>query len=1014
MAHERRVVTVVFADIVGSTEVGSHHDPEVVRATLTGTFRRLNDLLVSNGGTVEKFIGDAVMAVFGAPLIHEDDAERAARAAAAMRDAVAEMAATATVPLTLRIGVNTGEVVMERPEPGAAAVGLVTGIAVNVAARLEQAASAGEILVGALTHELTEAVASYGPPRDVHGKGVGRIRAWPLLTITSAIPGARASSRTPFVGRQRELAALAEAFDRVESSGAAQLVTIFGSAGAGKSRLVDEFLAAEHDAPVRRGRCLPYGAGSSFWPIREILQSDARIAASDALDEAAAKMRAAVFAACGSDPDDARAVAATLVAIACPEIGLGGNLAQDLGWALRRYLEGRAKSPMVLVVEDIHWAEPAVLGALDQLAQRLRAPVMILCTARPELLDTTPGWGGGRRPTIAIDLQPLAATDVETLVNALVGNRLADVRSQVRMRAEGNPLYVQEFARMLLEDPGAATMPPNIHGLIAARIDRLSPGLRRLLQTAAVVGKVFWADALVAVLDDSDNEAYLREAEDRELIVALAERGLSGGRGYRFSHVLVRDVAYASIAKSDRLRMHDRLAAWLERVAGDRAGEYVDIIAHHAEQAYVLARELHHAETARIGRRAFDDVLAAAQRANRWSDRRTVLALYQRANAIANEVGVAEPVLADLIVNQAMLRHAIDGTPEAIAGLDEILPRVRAAGATRALVELLLRIGSVYLAEVELSLERYREALDVATAIGDPELVTTAMLSVVEPIWSVVGDFDESARILEGAVAYARAHGARKGLDRGFRQLALLQSQQGRLTEAFEHMAESRRYRDEAITTLERINHANYEADFALHAGDFSAAATFGRESLRLSRELGDRRRIREAATTLGEALYYHGEFAEARAVLEEGLASTDAQSEPGWYPEVCWRLALACRALGDLAAARRHADNANATALANDLHAVDWSKATLGVVLGASGQAEADQLFRDAIAQADQRRAMQGGRVRLLYAEMLVEQRRTDEARAVLRQALETFSDPAASSWRKRAEALLSRCVPV
>jgi len=723
-------------------------------------------------------------------------------------------------------------------------------------------------------------------------------------------------------------------------------------------------------------------------------------------------MRAAVFAACAGDPEDARAVAATLVAIACSETGAGGNVAQDLAWALRKYLEGRARSPMVLIIEDIQWAEPAVLSAIDQLAQRLRAPVMILCTARPELLDTIPGWGGGRHPAIAIDLEPLAAPEVEALVTALVGSRLSDIRSEVSRRAEGNPLYVQEFARMLLEDPGAASLPPNVQGLIAARIDRLSPGLRRMLQTAAVVGKVFWSDALSAMLDGSDATAYLREAEERELIVPLAERGLSGGRGYRFSHVLVRDVAYASIAKSDRLRLHDWLTTWLER-AGDRAGEYVDIIAHHAEQAYLLARELEFAETARVGGRAFDAVLAAAQRANRWSDRRTVLGLYERAHEIANEVSAREPVLVDLIANVAMLRHTIDGTPDAMRGLDEILPRVRAAGPTRALADLLMRIGSVRVTEVELSLQRYREAVDVAKAIGDPELVTTAMLSVVHPIWSVVGDFEESARILEAAVDYAQEHGAREGLARGFRQLALLRSQQGRFAEALGHMDKSRRYLDEAIAPMQRQGRAQNEAVFALSVGDFAAATTFGREALRLSRELGGRWRIREVSITLGESLYYHGELAEARTVLEEGLASTDVASEPGWYPEVCWRLALVCLALDDLAAALTHAENANATALSSDLHAVVWAKAALGAVLGARAQPEGDQLFREAIEQADQRRVVQLARVRLLYADMLVGQRRADEALKVLQPVLAAFSDPAMNLWRERAKALLSRCAP-
>ncbi len=418
MPEERKVVTVLFADIVGSAALGEEHDPELVRRSLARTFDALKEVLEAHGGTVEKFIGDAVMAVFGVPRAHDDDADRAVRAAFALREGVAALNQSRRLAFALRIGVNTGEAVAGS---GAGAQFLVTGAPVNLGARLQQAAQPGEILIGPLTHQLTRDGVRYGEPRAIEAKGLGQVEAWPASELTSALPEQHrglGSLSAPLIGRDRELRLLIEAFERVGEAGTPSLVTLYGAAGAGKSRLTREFVQRLAPERVRAGRCLPYGQGITFFPLQLILRADAGIELSDPHAAALARLRAAVAAAFGDDPER-EAVAARVFTIAglvqaseaLPQVA-EADLAEELRWGVRRYFERRAATkPMLLVFEDLHWAEHALLDLIEHLAEWSRGPLLLLCLARQEFRELRPTFGASAQNAVSISLTPLAPED---------------------------------------------------------------------------------------------------------------------------------------------------------------------------------------------------------------------------------------------------------------------------------------------------------------------------------------------------------------------------------------------------------------------------------------------------------------------------------------------------------------------------------------------------------------------------------------------------------------------------
>src|SRR5712692_1006678 len=599
-AEERKVVSVLFCDLVGFTAASEAADPEDVRARIRPYHERLRSELEGYGGTVEKFVGDAVMAVFGAPVAHEDDAERAVRAGLRILEAIEELnARDASLSLQVRVGINTGEAVVAlgaRPELGE---GFVTGDVVNTASRLQGAAPVDGIAVSEQTFRQTERVFDYEPLEPVTVKG----KAEPLAIFRPLAARARFGSdltrshATPLVGRDLERTLLVSTFERAVQQRSCQLVTVVGEPGVGKSRLCRELFSYIDERPGlvtwRQGRCLPYGEGIAFWALGEIVKAECGILESDSPDEVRAKLERAV----AEDAPDRPWLLARLG----PLVGLTAEPTgqEESFTAWRRFLEGLAATgPAVLVFEDLHWADPALLAFLEHLADWAEGvPLLVLCTARPELHEQHPTWAAGLRNATTINLAPLSDQETAQLVAALLERAVLPVETQQALleRAGGNPLYAEEFVRLLTDRgglEGEVEVPESVQALIAARLDTLSPERKGLLQDAAVMGKVFWAGAL-AVMGERELggvEQALHELARKELVRPSRTSSMETEAEYGFWHALVRDVCYSQIPRASRAERHQRAAAWIEEKAGSRAEDLADVLAHHYLAALELSR----------------------------------------------------------------------------------------------------------------------------------------------------------------------------------------------------------------------------------------------------------------------------------------------------------------------------------------------------------------------------------------------------------------------------------------
>jgi class 3 adenylate cyclase len=603
----RKVVTIVFADMAGSTRIGERLDPEALRRVQARYFDALAAPIRAHGGTVEKYIGDAVMAVFGIPRLHEDDALRAVRAARGMQDGIAtlndQLRRDHGIEIGIRIGVNTGEVVAGDPSAGQR---LVTGDAVNVAARLEQAAEPGEILIGDSVYRLVRDAVTVDESAGLEVRGRdGVVDAHRLLDVRADAAGHARHLDSPMVGRTRELDQLVRSLERVRSDRTSHLFTLLGMAGVGKSRLVREFLAGAGDATVLRGRCLSYGEGITYYAIGEVVRTAAGIAESDDPSVALATLSAILEGA--PEGDRVGRLVGGLFGWAEP------TAADDAAWAVRKLLEHLARTrPVVVVLDDVHWAEPLLLDLVESLADWTRdAAVLLLCVARPELLEVRPGWGGGKLNATTILLEPLGVDDAGALLRNLVGDADLPVvaRSRILAAAEGNPLFVEEMIGMLIDDgllrreDGAwravsdladLTVPPTIQLLLAARLDRLEAEERAVIERGAVEGTVFHSGAIAALSSEG-----LRP-QVRPRLLALARKELirpdrpefAGEDAFRFRHMLIRDAAYQAMPKQQRAELHEAFARWLTDVAGERVIDYEEILAYHLEQAHRYHAEL--------------------------------------------------------------------------------------------------------------------------------------------------------------------------------------------------------------------------------------------------------------------------------------------------------------------------------------------------------------------------------------------------------------------------------------
>ena len=639
----RKTVTVVFCDVTGSTAMGERLDPESLRRVMSRYFAEMRAALERHGGTVEKFIGDAVMAVFGVPAIHEDDALRAVRAAAEMREALQvlnkELERDHGVSLAARIGVNTGEVVAgDQPDT------LVTGDAVNVAARLEQAAEPGTVLIGEETLRLVRdaVVAEPMPPLEVKGKSEP-LTAFRLVEVTAGVAGFARRLDSPMVGRERELTRLQQAFGAAVADRSCQLFTILGTPGVGKSRLVEEFLGSLGEATVLRGRCLPYGEGITFFPVGEVVKEAAGLEDFDAPDEIERKICAVL----GAD-GPACSTLAQLFAAAERDSSV-----EETFWAVRSFLEAVAQTaPLAVVFDDIHWGEPTFLDLIEHITDWSReAPILVLCLARPELLDERSGWGGGKFNATTISLEPLSDDECGDLIGNLLGRAALpeEARDRILAAAEGTPLFVEEMLSMLIDDGSLARdgdrwvatgalvdlrVPPTIQALLAARLDQLSSDERAAIQRAAVCGKQFHVGALTALLDTDGGEV-------RPILMSLVRRdlirpdrsSLAGQDAFRFRHQLIRDAAYDAAPKALRAELHERFADWLEDVGEARVEEFEEILAYHLEQAHLLLSALGPLDEAgrELGLRAAGHYAASARRASDRSDDRAAAGLFRRA-----------------------------------------------------------------------------------------------------------------------------------------------------------------------------------------------------------------------------------------------------------------------------------------------------------------------------------------------------------------------------------------------
>jgi class 3 adenylate cyclase/tetratricopeptide (TPR) repeat protein len=989
--EERKVVTVLFADLVGFTSRAEQLDPEDVRAVLSPFYTRLRAELERFGGTVEKFIGDAVMALFGAPAAHEDDPERAVRAALAIRDWVREQE-----QIQVRIAVHTGEALIllgARPGRGE---GMAAGDVVNTAARLQTAAPVNGVLVGERTYLQTRGVIEYRPAAPVTAKGKrDPVPAWEAVAARARLGvDVPHQARTALVGRDRELGVLREALARVRAERSPQLVTLVGVPGIGKSRLVYELWRAAEAEPEliawRQGRSLPYGEGATFWALAEMVKAQAGILDGDTAGQAAdrlAEMTADVLGGAA----EAQWVRRHLGALAGLEDGAappGGGRGEAFA-AWRQFVEALAEDrPLVLVFEDLHWADDGLLDFVDYLAEWAGGvPLLLVGTARPELLARRPGWGGGKPNTVTLSLAALSDEDTARLVGSLRGRAVLEAGQQAVLLAQagGNPLYAEQYVQMLAERGGGGQLPvpDSVQGIIAARLDLLAPADKRLLQDAAVIGKVFWPGAVAALGGASAGEldGQLHGLERRQFVRRDRASSVAGQTQYAFMHVLMRDVAYGQIPRAARAGQHAAAAGWIESLG--RADDHAEMVAHHYQAALDLARAAGRdtAELAAPARaalhRAGDRALALSAFPAAAGYYRAALALWpsdapgQRAGLL-HLLGTALYEAGELQQAQAPLADGAEAA--AAARLPALQARIRVR-----LAELHAQQG-VPLGEAAAECEA---AAAILEAEGDLEGLAEAW-QLVGTIRFWLGDSPADQQALERAIAYARRAGYRRleiqassWLATTFMKLSIsvdvaiaragqllqaadgdpwaeadllvplsrLYTYAGRFADAQDAIARAQSVRDRSGAKFRRAMGASVAGSNELLAGDPAAAEHHLRQAYEAYRAMGDRGYLSTVASLLAEALYAQGRLDEARQMTEESQAAT----APGDIDaQVRWR-AVRAKVLarsGQFPAARALVDEAAAlvppTSWPSLQAEVLMAGAEVDRLAGAPGQAEA------------------------------------------------------------------------
>jgi class 3 adenylate cyclase/tetratricopeptide (TPR) repeat protein len=945
----RKIVTIVFSDLKGSTSLGEALDSESLREVMTRYFDAMRAELERHGGVIEKFIGDAVMAVFGLPKLHEDDALRAVRAAAGMQRALAELNDELErfwgVRLANRTGVNTGEVVAGDPTSGQR---LVTGDAVNVAARLEQAAGEREVLLGDLTYRLVRDYVDVEAVEPLELKGKSEpVPAYRLVGVRESTERPRRLD-APMVGRGLELAQLRATLDEATADGRCHLVTIVGEAGVGKSRLVDELMrAVDGDARILRGRCLQYGQGITFWPFAEVVREAAGIVERDALEAAEKKL-----CALAGEADVVNRVASA--------IGLSSTpfTVQELLWGARRLLETLAQTkPLVVIFDDIHWAEATFLELIEHVVQTVEAPLLLVCPTRHELTDRLPEWSTGSRMS-RIELEPLSEEHAAAVADHLLGEAGLDdaVRSRIVEAAQGNPLFVEQMLSMLIDegyvrfesgcwvpttDIGSASVPPTIQALLAARLDYLDQEERSVIEPASVVGHNFVQGAVEYLSNERVRPtvgAHLGSLTEKRFVGPDHSRPLEEA-AFRFHHILVRDTAYEGILKRSRATLHERVVQWGDSVNREGAVEYEEINGYHLEQAFRYLSELgpidDHGRAlgqdgsrrlASAGRRAFarGDVPAAANLLGR------AIALLPERDAarLALLPDYGEALLqlgkfqeAEAVLDEAVEDAAVEGYPavRANAGLVRLLVRLRAGDPERwreeAAAEIAEAIGVFEQAEDNAGLakawrllswshgtacqfgnaaEASELALRHAHLADDTRQATrSAMAYAAAAVFGPTSVAEAIARCehIVGEVSGDRqSEGILKAL------LASLLAMQGSFERAREHAAQARAMLEELGVRVEvaRVEMEAWRVETL--AGDPVAAELQLRHAYDMLVELGEKYLLSTVAGHLAQTLYALGRWDESKSLAElaqELATEDDVETQTLWR---CARAKLAAR----------------------------------------------------------------------------------------------------------------------
>ena len=896
--EQRKVVTVLFCDVVGSTALGDSVDAEALRTLLARYFERMTSIVERHGGVVEKFIGDAVMAVFGLPAVHEDDAVRALQSAAEMQLALPELG------IEGRIGVYSGEVVTGTEER------LATGDAVNVAARLQQAAQPGETLLGESTLRLARDAVEVEPVEPLRLKGKREpVPAWRLVAVSTAAAERRFDS--VLVGRERELEALGEAWERARSGRICELVTVVGAAGVGKSRLAAEFLAST-DATVVRGRCLSYGEGITYWPVVEVLKQLEADRSRHELDPAAA------------DALDAL-------------LGHGGTSSTDeIAWAFRKLLEAvAAEKPLVAVFDDIQWGEDVLLDLIEHVVfLSSGAPILLLCMARPELLDRRSGWGGVLR------LQPLVPEQAEALLEARIGERelRADVRERILRAAGGNPLFVEEMAEMVeASGNGEIEVPPTLQALLAARLDQLDPPERSVLERGAVEGEVFHQGVVQALTPEEERLTNRLTALVRKELIRADTPLFAGEDAFRFRHLLMRDAAYQGLPKAERADLHEQFADWLEKHAADLV-ELDELLGYHLEQANRYRLELGKDDEygLALAAKAGDRLKVAGRRAIERQDFRAALNLLERAAALLPD----EERDGRLEIELGWTRfNTGQGAEAVLSGLGEAAERFARAGNRGAELGVRLdRVGyELVFSPTASGAERLRdlagEALPVFDAAGDDwglSVVHSALLLAEEHEGSWAGVAAAAERVAvhaqradyhllidwgERYLVQAQYYGAtpveeclrwleehpevewRSVLPHRDRLLAML----GRFDDANRLLTEASDRAEELGVVRHRVMLAVRRFDVAMLEGDATRAEEAARETCEMVEATGELGNLTWFCCNLALALLELGRDDEAEKWLEQGREIGTSEER---FQQILW-----CRVRAKVLARRGELD---------------------------------------------------------------------------------------------------------